>query len=66
MFAVTPYAAQRQRFIKNENGGLDCPWEPCRVIGITKDEDGEPAYLVEFKSGGEFMLAVETYIRKLP
>lgn len=40
-------------------------WEPCRVLGVTKDEDGEPAYLVEFYNGRESMLAVEPYIRRI-
>lgn len=64
MFAIEPYSAERQRFIKNEDGSMTCPWEPCRVIGITKAEDGEPAYVVEHYNGTERMLAIEPYIRK--
>ncbi|RWK14632.1 MAG: hypothetical protein EOR43_32395 [Mesorhizobium sp.] len=63
MFAIEPYCAERQRFIKNDKGGLDCPWEPVRVLGITKDEDGELSYIVETYSGTERMLSVEPYVR---
>lgn len=65
MFSIEAYAAQRQVFTANESGGMTSEWEPCRVLGITKDEDGEPGYLVEFYSGRESMLAVESYVRRL-
>jgi hypothetical protein len=65
VFAIEAYSAERQRFIKNDKGGLDCPWEPCRVIGVTKDEDGELAYVVEVYSGDESCLALEPYVRRV-
>lgn len=64
MFAIEPYAAERQRFIKNDKGGLDCPWEPCRVIGVTKDEDGELVFIVETQHGRDRMLETEVYVRR--
>jgi len=65
MIAIKAYAAERQRFIKNDDGGLDICWEPCRVLGVMKDEDGELAYIVEVYSGGERMLETEPYVRRV-
>lgn len=64
MFSIQPYDAQRQSYVSQPDGGMKSEWSDCRVIGITNDEDGEPAYLVEVRSGREFVLAVEPYIRK--
>jgi hypothetical protein len=63
MFGIEPYAAERQRFTKNDDGGLDICWEPCRVLGVMKDEDGELAYIVETLHGDERMLETEPYVR---
>ncbi|TGS89403.1 hypothetical protein EN817_03400 [Mesorhizobium sp. M3A.F.Ca.ET.174.01.1.1] len=63
MFAIEPYSAERQRFIKNDKGGLDVFWEPCRVIGVSKD-DGELVFIVETQHGRDRMLETETYVRR--
>jgi len=63
MIAIEPYAAERQRFIKQDDGKLDVHWEPCRVLGVTRDEDGELAYIVETLHGDERMLEQEPYVR---
>ena len=63
MFAITPYNARRQVF-KAAGESMTTSWQPCRVIGVTNDENGEPAYVVEYTSRGQYMLAVESYIRK--
>ncbi|RWB89246.1 MAG: hypothetical protein EOQ52_12790 [Mesorhizobium sp.] len=63
MFAIEPYAAERERFIKNDKGGLDVFWEPVRVLGVSKDDDGELSYIVETYSGSDRMLSVEPYVR---
>lgn len=65
MFAIEPYAAERERFIKNDKGGLDASWEPCRVIGVTRDEDGELAFIVETQHGRDRMLDFEMYVRRV-
>lgn len=64
MFAIEPYNAERQVFKSNENGGLDASWEPCRVIGVTKDEDGELVFIVETQHGRDRMLETEMYVRR--
>lgn len=63
-FSVPPYAAERQIFTSTDDGGMSSSWEPCMVIGITSDSDGEPAYLIEFYSCGDSFLAIEPYVRR--
>ncbi|MFD1744051.1 hypothetical protein ACFSE1_01120 [Rhizobium helianthi] len=64
MFAVTPYIAERPMWVEQPNGKVKQEWAPCRVIGITKDDDGDPAFVVEFASSGSVFLAVESEIRR--
>jgi hypothetical protein len=64
MFSIIPYPAELE-IISVKGGNTTMRWEPCRVIGITTDQDGEPGYIVETRSkGGLFALSVEGYIRK--
>ncbi|RUV89192.1 hypothetical protein EOA60_08285 [Mesorhizobium sp. M1A.F.Ca.IN.020.06.1.1] len=65
MFAIEPYAAERQVFKSNDKGGMDSHWEPCRVLGVTKDEDGELVFIVETQHGRDRMLEMETYVRRV-
>jgi hypothetical protein len=64
MIAIEPYSAERRRYFKNDHGGMDPSWEPCRVIGVTKDEDGELAYIVEVYAGSERWLETEAFVRR--
>lgn len=65
MFALpTPFFAKREVTTIAPDGKRSTSWEPCRVIGVTKDDYGEPAYLVEVTYRGETHLAVETFLRK--
>lgn len=63
MFPIEPYMAEFQEFRMGDDK-LNTTWRQCRVIGITKDEDGQPGYLVEFGDRGVTHLAVEPYVRK--
>ncbi|MDW9583464.1 hypothetical protein GOB17_28115 [Sinorhizobium meliloti] len=66
MFALpTPYIAQRQVFNETDNGGMKAEWQNCRVIGISKDDDGEPAYVVEVYHNGTSSLSIEPYVKRL-
>ncbi len=66
MLAIPAYSADYQAFTMKD-GNMTSAWHPCRVIGITNDADGDPAYLVEFASAGGVMhLAVEPYVRPRP
>ncbi|MDR7147162.1 hypothetical protein [Rhizobium sp. BE258] len=62
MFAVANYYAERQVYTKQDDGTLKSSWNPCRVIGV-KEEDGEPAYIVEYVEGGITHLGTETYLK---
>ena len=63
MFVIPqPYIAYREKYETGDDG-INRVWEQCRVIGITTDEDGDPAYLVEVKHAGTVSLAVEPYLR---
>lgn len=65
MFALpTPYIAERNEWIKQANGSMKEVWSPCRVIGVTKNDEGEPAYVVEYGSGGSLFLSIEPEIRR--
>ena len=63
MFAVTPYYAERE-VITTEGRPTRTSWQPCRVIGIDKD-DGEYIYIVEVVSDGCTFLEREPYVRPL-
>lgn len=65
MFGIEPYNAERQVFTSNADGGMSSTWQPCRVIGVANDENGDPAYIVETISGRDRMLAVEPYVRRV-
>lgn len=64
MFAIpTPYLAERQVYTKV--GETRKPsWEPCRVIGIDKDDEGDLRYIVEVFYNGTSSLMFETDIRR--
>ncbi|MCZ7974117.1 hypothetical protein O9X80_06370 [Agrobacterium salinitolerans] len=64
MFAVTPYYAKREVFETQPDGKMKKTMEPCRVVGIDKDEDGELSYIVEYTSNDATFLDRESYIVK--
>ncbi len=64
MFAVEPYSAEHQEYGADGAGGLKSTWKPCRVVGITKDVGGDPAYIIEITNGQESYLQVVGYIRR--
>ncbi|SCB41710.1 hypothetical protein [Rhizobium multihospitium] len=65
MFAIpTPYFASREIYTKQAGGSMKASWQPCRVIGVTKDDDGEPAYIVEYTHDGITYLGTESYVRR--
>ncbi len=64
MFSISPYYAKRPVFTTQPDKSMKKTMEPCRVIGVDKDEDGELAYIVEFTANGATFLERETYIVK--
>lgn len=64
MFSITPYYAKREVFTTQPDKSMKSSWEPCRVIGVDKDDDGELSYIVEFTSSGATFLERESYIVK--
>ncbi|MBZ9815052.1 hypothetical protein [Mesorhizobium sp. CA7] len=66
MFAIEAYRAERQVYKSEASGAMTSTWEPCLVVGVTKDEDGEFVYVVEMYSGQDCLLATEPYVRRLP
>ncbi|MBC7149850.1 MAG: hypothetical protein H5U22_10755 [Rhizobium sp.] len=65
MFAIEPYFAERRVLKANEAGEYKHVWEHVRVIGVTKDMNNEPAYLIEAFHGGTSSLAIEGEIKRL-
>lgn len=65
MFAIEPYFADRRVLKASGNGELKHTWERVRVVGVTKDTNNEPAYLVEAFHGGTSSLAIEGEIKRL-
>lgn len=65
MFAIEPYFAERRVLKANDAGEHKRQWERVRVVGMTKDGAGEPAYLVELFHGGTSSLAIEGEIKRL-
>jgi hypothetical protein len=65
MFAITPYAAERQVMTETDDGKYKFEWERCRVIGVHKDTDGEPVYVVEVFHHGTSSLAFEFDVKRL-
>lgn len=66
MFALpTPYIAERQIFVETENGGMKAQWECCKVIGVGKDDGGEPCYVVEVFHNGTSSLSLEPDVKRL-
>lgn len=63
MFAVTPFFAERESIVPDTKP-TRTSWEPCRVIGIDKD-DGDLVYIIEVVSDGCTFLEREPYVRKL-
>jgi hypothetical protein len=63
MFSVTPYQAEFQKYVTQPDGGLKSEWHQCRVLGITKDADGEPVYVVQVGDRGETHLQLEHFVR---
>jgi len=64
MFAVSPYFASREVYEKQEDGRMKSYWNPCRVIGVTNNEDGEAAYVVEYVQGGITYIETETCLKR--
>lgn len=65
MFALpTPYIAERQTYTKTATG-MRPSWERCKVIGITKDDEGELHYIVEAYHGGTSSLSMEFDVRRI-
>lgn len=65
MFALpVPYVAERRVYTTQPNGKCTPSWEQCKVIGITKDDDGEPAYVVEVYHFDTQSLAIETEVKR--
>ncbi|UXT21812.1 hypothetical protein FY140_13700 [Agrobacterium tumefaciens] len=64
MFSITPYFARREVFESQPDGKMKKSMEPCRVIGIDKDGDGELSYIVEYTTNGATFLDRESYIVK--
>lgn len=66
MFALpTPYIAERQIYERQPDGSYKYTWERCKVIGVGKDDDGEPAYVVEIYHNGTSSLALEQDVKRL-
>lgn len=65
MFSIEPYFAERRALKANDTGALKHVWERVRVIGISRDMNGEPAYLIEAFHNGTSSLAIEGEIRRL-
>ena len=65
MFPIESYFAEIEEF-DTSGDGVKITWKPCKVIGITRDEDGDPAYLVEVMHKGVACLRVEGYVRPRP
>lgn len=65
MIAVTPYYANREVLTTQEDGSTKSSWHPCRVLGVTEDDDCEPVFVVEFVQGGITYLEKEMYVRKM-
>ncbi len=64
MFAVTPYFAERF-VIEHIDGKRLSNWERCRVIGVGKDEDGDPVYVCEIAHNGTTSLVMEMEVRRM-
>lgn len=64
MFSITPYYAKREVFETQLDKSMKSTWEPCRVIGVDKDEDGDLAYVVEVTANGATFLEREAYVKK--
>ncbi|WP_412048651.1 hypothetical protein ACK6D9_11685 [Hoeflea sp. Naph1] len=62
MFAILkPHTARRERF-EADGTNLNRIIETVRVIGVTNDADGAPAYVVEIQQGDKISLAIEPYL----
>ncbi len=62
MFAISnPYTARRERFAA-DGANLNHIIETVRVIGVTHDADGTPAYIVEIQHGDKISLEIEPYL----
>lgn len=65
MFSIEPFYAERRVLKANEAGEHRRQWERVRVIGISRDMNGEPAYLIEAFHNGTSSLAIEGEIKRL-
>lgn len=63
MFSIEPYLAEFEESTLKD-GALQSTWKPCRVVGITRDDDGEPAYIIEVVNRGTTYLRTVEYIRR--
>jgi hypothetical protein len=64
MFGITPYFAKREVFTTQPDKSMKSTWEPCRVIGVDKDEDDELCFLVEVTTNGVTFVEREMYVKK--
>lgn len=65
MFSIEPFYAERRVLKTNTDGEYKHQWERVRVVGMTKDDAGQPAYLIELFHNGTSSLAFEGEIKRL-
>ena len=62
MISIEPYSATYA--VNYSHGdGIRTEWEPCRVLGITIQSDGQPAYVIQIGHGGETWLETTGVVR---
>ncbi|MCZ4287866.1 hypothetical protein [Hoeflea alexandrii] len=62
MFAIaSPFTARRERY-ESDGPKLNRVLEQVRVVGVSTDDDGSPAYVVEVLQGDRISLAIEPYL----
>lgn len=45
--AIEPYRAEYEKVSKDGSDGLKFEWQPCRVLGVRRDDDGAYTYVIE-------------------
>ena len=65
MFSIEPFDAERYVVRTKKGGPTTMKYEYCRAVGVTKNDDGEPAYVVSFVEDGMHCLAIEDSLRML-
>jgi len=62
MFAIpNPYTARRERFVA-DGTNLNRIVDVVRVIGVTRDAGGAPAYIIEIQQGDKISMEIEPYL----